>query len=314
MTEELHVIFGTGPVSCWIAHALHEQGIPVRAVNRSGNRPSLMPDDVEIIAADISKPRQAISAAKGATAIYQALNPPYHLWHKYFPALQEGAIAAASATDARYISIENLYMYDASGPINERTSVRPRSKKGKLRAKMADDVIAAHQRGDIQAVTLRSSCYYGPGVTQSAMGERVFGHLVSGKKAQMMGAVDVPHSWAYIEDVGRTAATLGMRDEALGKVWIAPHAPACTQRKMVELTCQFLGIETRLTGASPLMLRMVGLFVPEVGASVEMMYQYTEPFVVDSNQVQNAFDLEPTPIKTGLEKTIKWYKESRHIR
>jgi len=310
--EKLHVIFGTGPVGCWTARALREQGVPVRVVNRSGNRPGLMPDDVEIVTADAACPGQAIDAAKGATVIYQALNPPYHLWKKYFPALQDGVLAAAGTAGARYISIENLYMYDASSPINEGSPIHPRSKKGRLRAKMADDVMAAHQCGDIQAAALRSSCYYGPGVIGSAMGERFFANLVSGKKAQMMGALDVPHSWAYIEDVGRTAATLGMRDEALGKAWIAPHAPSCTQRKMVELTCQILGIKPRLTGASPLMLRMVGLFVPEAGASVEMMYQYTEPFVVDSEQVQNAFDLEPTPIETGLEKTIKWYKENSH--
>ena len=50
------------------------------------------------------------------------------------------------------------------------------------------------------------------------------------------------HSCAYIEDVGRAAAILGMRDEAIGKVWIAPHAPPRTQREMVEMFSQVLGI------------------------------------------------------------------------
>ena len=40
------------------------------------------------------------------------------------------------------------------------------------------------------------------------MGELVFGNLVAGKKAQVGGSVEMPHSWAYIEDVGRAAAIL----------------------------------------------------------------------------------------------------------
>lgn len=308
MTKKLHVIFGTGPAGCWTARALRELNITVRAVNRSGKHPDLMLDEVEVVAADASDPAQAIDAAKGATVVYQALNPPYHLWHKYFPALQAGALAAARAAGARYVSIENLYMYDSSEPITEDSPILPRSKKGELREKMAGEVMAAHQRGDIQATALRSSDYYGPGVLGSAMGERVFGSLISGKKAQVMESSEMLHSWAYIEDVGRAAATLGTRDEALGKVWIAPHAPAHTQSEMVELACRSLGIELQITVVSPLMLRIVGLFVPGARASVEMMYQFREPFVVDSKRIQHAFGLDPTSIEIGIEKTVKWYK------
>ena len=229
MLNELHVIFGTGPVGCWIARALREQNIPVLAVNRSGKRPDLLPDDVEMVAADASDHQQAKDVAKGAATIYQALNPPYHLWHKYFPSLQAGELAAAKAVGARYVSIENLYMYDSSKPMAEDSPIAPRSKKGDLRAKMADEVMVAYQRGDVRATSLRSSDYYGPGVLGSAMGEMVFGNLVAGKKAQVGGSAKMPHSWAYIEDVGRAAVTLGTHEEALGKVWIAPHAPACTQ-------------------------------------------------------------------------------------
>lgn len=214
--QPLHVIFGTGPVGCWTARALRDMGLAVRAVNRSGKRPDLMPDAVEIVSADASDPNQAIAAAAGATVIYQALNPPYHQWHALFPALQAGALAAAKATGARYVSIENLYMYDSSQPMREDSPIRPRAKKGELRARMAQEVMDAHQRGEIQATALRSSDYYGPGVTGSAMGELVFGNLVQGKKAQLTGSADMPHSWAYIADVGRAAALLGTRDEALG--------------------------------------------------------------------------------------------------
>ncbi len=309
MAGELHVIFGTGPVGCWTARTLRSMGISVRAVNRSGKRPELMPKDVEIVAADASDPRQAVESAQGATVIYQALNPPYHKWHEQFPALQAGALAAGKSSGARYVSIENLYMYDTSAPITEESPVRPQSKKGKLRAEMANEVMAAHQRGEIQAAALRSSDYYGPGVLKSALGEMVFGNLVAGKKARLSGSADMPHSWAYIEDVGRAAAILGTRDEALGKVWIAPHAPALTQKEMIELASRAAGVQPQFGVISPLMMRLAGLFMPDARASVEMMYQFIKPFVVVSERIQQTFGIEPTLVETGIDKTVRRYKE-----
>lgn len=305
---ELHVIFGTGAVGCWTARALREMDIPVRAVNRSGKRPDLMPADVEMFAADVSDHAQAIEAAKGATVIYQALNPEYHQWHEYFPGLQAGALAAAKAVGARYVSIENLYMYDSSQPMTEDSPIRPKSKKGELRAKMADDVISAHQRGEIQATALRSSDYYGPGVIGSAMGEMVFANLVAGKKAQVGGSASKPHSWAYIEDVGKAAAILGTREEALGKVWIAPHAPAVTQGDVVEMASEILAIEPQIAVISPFMMQLAGLFIPGARATVEMMYEFTEPFVVDSSKFEKTFGMKATPMEDAIRETVHWYK------
>ena len=107
MPTELDVIFGTGPVGCWTARALCRQGRAVRAVNRNGVRPDLMPADVQMVKADAADPTQARVATNGASAVYQALNPPYHLWHEFFPGLQASVLAAAKDANARYVSIEN---------------------------------------------------------------------------------------------------------------------------------------------------------------------------------------------------------------
>lgn len=309
MTHEQHVIFGTGPVGCWIAHTLHSMNLPTRAINRTGHRPALMPAEVVVVAANAADQDAAIAAAQGATVIYQALNPPYHRWQQEFPALQTAAIAAAKATGARYVSIDNLYMYDSTHPITETSPIAPVSRKGKLRAQMANVVMAAHAQGDIQAAVLRSSDYYGPGVTGSALGEMVFGNLVLGKKAQIGGSATMPHSFAYVEDVGRAAALLSTRPEALGNVWITPHAPAVTQGEMVETACQILGIQPQMTVISPTMMRLAGIFIPEARASVEMMYEFTQPFEVRSDRMSEVFSLQPTAIQAGLERTISWYRE-----
>ena len=169
--------------------------------------------------------------------------------------------------------------------------------------------MAAHSHGDVRATSLRSSDYYGPGVVGSALGEMVFGNLLAGKKAQIGGSTRMPHSFAYIEDVGRAAAVLGTNDTALGQAWFAPHAPARTQGEMVEEAYRVLGIETGVSVVSPFMMRLAGLFIPAARASVEMMYEFAAPFVVASTRMEREFNLSATPIQSGIERTVSWYQE-----
>jgi len=152
----------------------------------------------------------------------------------------------ARAAGARYVSIDNLYGYGRfSGTLTERAALNPNTRKGRLRAAMTRDVLGAHARGDVRAAILQSADYYGPGVTASQFGARTFPPMLAGKPADIAGSASMPHSYAYIEDVGRAAAVLGTRDEALGRVWFAPHAPAITQRAMIEEACRQLGVPPR---------------------------------------------------------------------
>jgi nucleoside-diphosphate-sugar epimerase len=173
---------------------------------------------------------------------------------------------------------------------------------------MTREVLDAHARGDVRAAILQSSDYYGPGVRLSQFGERTFRPMLAGKPADVTGRPDLPHSYAYIEDVGRAAAVLGTRDEALGRVWFAPHAPALTQRAMVEEASRQLGMKPRIRVIGPMMMRMAGLFVPAARESVEMLYQYTAPWVVSSAAIESAFGLTPTPATEGLRRTIDWWR------
>lgn len=303
---QTHVIFGTGPVGCWTVRALMEENLPVRAVNRSGLRPALLPGQVELICADVMEP--ALAVPSGACVVYQAMNAPYHRWEELFPTLQANSLEAAKTAGAKFVSIENLYMYDSSCTITENSPVKPVSRKGALRGKLAAEIQAAHNRGEIQAAALRSSDTYGPVVTDSALGERLFGFLVKGKKAQLYGSAEMPHFAAYIEDVGRAAAVLGTHDSVFGEVWLAPHAAPMTQGEIARLASQHLEENPKYSVISPLMMRLAGLFNPAARASVEMMYQFTEPFAADSSKIVRKFNLTPTPMDERIMRTMEWYR------
>jgi nucleoside-diphosphate-sugar epimerase len=311
-SRSLAVIFGTGPAGIWTARALGEMGLRVRAINRAGTRPALMPADVDIVAADASDVRQAVEAARGAAVVYQALNPPYNKWPELFPTLQRVVMEAARAAGARYVSIDNLYGYGrVSGTLTEQARPTPNTRKGRLRLAMTQEVLEAHARGDISAAIVQASDYYGPGVRLSQFGERTFKPLFAGKPADVVGNADLPHSYAYIEDVGWAAAVVGTRAEAPGRVWFAPHAPAVTQRAMVEEACRQADVAPRLRIIGPIMMRVAGLFVPAARESVEMLYQFTEPWVVSSEAIESAFGVKPTPIAEGLRRTVAWWRKLR---
>lgn len=308
MMDELYVIFGTGPVGCWTVRTLHDRGVEVRAVNRSGRRPALLPGWVELRAADLSDVAQARDAARGATAIVQAAAPPYPRWAALFPTLQTGALAAAEATGARLVTISNLYMLDPSAPIDEDAAVALRSQKGRLRQRLWEELKAAHDRGAVQAAEVRASDYYGPGVHESVYGEGFFDALLAGRPARVIGDPDAPHALAYAEDVGRAAAELAVRSEGYGRWWLAPHAPAVSPREVLEAAARLNGSEARLNAMGPWMMRLGGLFVPAARQLVELMDMYTRPFEVDARRSQDALGLEPTDMAVGLRRTLAWFR------
>ncbi len=283
----------------------------MKAVNRSGSRPALMPADVSIIRADVFDAQQAIQITQGASVVYQTLGPAYSQWTELFPRLQANTIQAAMQAKARYVALENLYMLDPSQPMTEQSPEAPRSIKGRVRQQMHHDLMRHHQKGDLQVGVMRSSDFYGPGVTVSAMGQRAFGNLVRGKPAQVTARRDCLHSFAFIGDVGKALANLGMADEGhstWGRVWLVPHAVAQTQEAFVAQACGLLAMQLKLTVVQPWMLRLVGFFNADAKASIEMLYQFQQPFVVDSSFSDQVLGQLPTETVQGLGATLDWYK------
>jgi nucleoside-diphosphate-sugar epimerase len=308
--QELHAIFGTGPVGQAVARELVKRGKMVKMVNRSGKKPGGVPEGVTVVAGDVFDANAAKALAQGATHVYQCTNPPYDKWPEQFPTLQANTLEAAAGAGAKYIVMENVYMYgDPNGqPITEDLAYNAHTKKGKVRAQMAKDVLAAHQSGKVRAAIARASDFYGPGVLESAAGDRMFGFAVEGKTASAAGNLDAKHSYTYIGDIGQALAILGERDEALGKAWHVPNAEVTTTRQFINFVFEELGQPARMSAVNKLMMRMAGLFIPGARETVEMLYEFEKDFVVDGSKFTKAFGLTATPYREGIKHTVAWYK------
>jgi nucleoside-diphosphate-sugar epimerase len=311
MTAPQHVIFGTGAIGLAVFEALQRRGEIVRLVNRSGNAP--VPDDVEVVGGDARDPDFATTVARGARVVYQTLNPPYPEWTAQFPALQAGVLAAAEATGARLVSMENVYMYGrpAGRPLTEDRSYDAHTKKGQLRGRMARELLAAHQAGQVQVAVGRASDYFGPrGGPQSNLGDRVFPAALTGKTATTLGNLDQPHTYTYIPDIGEGLAVLGEHPDAPGQVWHLPNDPDTrSTRQLVDTVYQHAGQpRTKVRAIPPLMLRGLGLVNPTVRELVEMQYQFEEPFIVDSTKIATKLGVHATPIDEALADTLTSYR------
>lgn len=307
--SDTHVVLGTGAIGLALVEELVASGRPVRAVNRSGR--AEVPAGVEVCAGDLTDPAFAGAATADAAIIYQCLNPPYHRWAEEFPGLQDAAVGAARAAGARLVSFENTYMYgDTNGePMTETTPMRAHTRKGKVRAAMAEQLQALHESGDLRVSTARASDYFGPrGSSQSPFGDLVIGAALAGKAARVMGDPDQPHSYTYTVDAARTLAALGSRDDVDGEIFHVPNAPAQTTRQIIDMISELFGSPIKVSAAPRLVMRALGLFNPTVRELDEMRYEFTQPFIVDSTKAQNRLDIAPTPLPEALQATIAWFR------
>jgi nucleoside-diphosphate-sugar epimerase len=310
--DELHVIFGTGPVGMSVMDALIQRGRRrVRMVNRSGR--ASMPHAVEVVGGDATDEAFAREASQGASVVYFALNPPYDKWPELFPPLQAGVVEGAASAGAKLIAMENLYMYGPTDgrPITEDLPHAPNTRKGRVRARMTKELMEAHSSGRVQVAIGRASDYFGPRVLVSAAGEQVFGRAVQGKSAQVAGDPNQPHTYTYAPDVGRGLVILGEREEALGQSWHLPSPETLTTRQFVEMIFQEVGKPARIQVAPKILLRAMGFFNPGMRETIEMLYEFEEPFVVDHSRFERVFGEQATPLREAIQGTLRWYREQR---
>jgi nucleoside-diphosphate-sugar epimerase len=161
----------------------------------------------------------------------------------------------------------------------------------------------------VRVAIARGSDFFGPWGLPSTMGERIFYPLLHGKTAQMVGRLDLPHTHTYVPDFGKALVVLGKHDEADGRVWHVPNdMPEITQGEMVRMFAEEAGVKPKMSGMGKFMMRIGGLFIPEAKESVEMMYEFEQPFIVDSSKFESTFGVEATPMREAIRETVAWYK------
>jgi nucleoside-diphosphate-sugar epimerase len=305
----VHVVFGAGQVGRALTAHLAGLNRAVRVVSR--HRPPALADGVDWRETNATDHEAATDAAKGASVIYQCLNAPYTDWPERFPPLQRGVLAAAERTGALLVSLENLYGYGPTGgkPMTEDLPLAATTVKGRTRAAMTQELLAAADAGRVRIAIGRASDFFGAGITTgTTLGERVFANAVAGKRADFIGNPDLPHTYSYVPDIAAGLATLGSDGRAVGGVWHLPGPETVATRALLELVAGDLGHPVGVRSVPKLAVRALSLFNPMMRELAEMSYEFDEPFVLDTAKYQSAFGTAGTPLATAISTTVAWYQ------
>lgn len=304
--SDLHVVFGAGGgAGNALVRALVAREERVRAVTRSGRAD--VPPGVENMRADAADPASALRASEGAQVIYHCVNVPYAEWEETLPAVLESLIQAAGSEGATLVYCDNLYMYGrVQRPMTEVTAEAATSGKGRLRGRLAAQVVEAHVDGRVRATIGRASDFFGPGATNTIAGQLVFPAIVAGKRAHWIGSLDAPHSLNYIEDVARALVLLGEDPRALGEIWHIPAEPPVTGREFIEIAFEVAGRRPKIGVYPRWMMWFAGFFDRQKREILEVLHQFEEPFILDAQKFARTFDFKATPLREAIAATLAW--------
>ncbi len=303
MSETKEIVIGTGILGRTIAQMLRSQRREVTLVNRSGG----IFDGHAAVACDLSEPGHLARVLGASSRIYLCAAPAYSRWKQEFPALIDGVCQAVKGRQADIVFGDNLYAYGPqSAPLVESMPSAAQTVKGRIRADAASRLMALHGSNGVRTCTIRAADFFGPGVDNSSVGTRVIRDVLAGKPAYLIGDPAMPHSLTYLPDQARCMVTLATQAAAFGEVWHAPNNPARSLRGFLEDVAALGGSTLHVRTAGRLMLRTMGMFKPDMGELVEMLYQFERPFLVNHDKITQRFGLIPTPLPQALRETVAW--------
>ena len=307
--NEIHLVVGAGSVGRALAELLANDGKEVILATRSGSGPKQA--NIKLVTADASNVSSLLAVAPTAAAIYNCVNPPYHQWAKLWPPMAASFLTYAEKTGAVLVTCSNLYGYGpVDVPMTESLSLNAPGVNGKVRANMWIEAKAMHDAGIIKATEVRGSDYVSAS-DQSRVGARVLPKVLAGKPAQVLGDLDVKHTWTYPLDVARLMKTVASDSRAWGKAWHVPSNEAKTQNEVVSELASTAGVSNpKLSSVPTVIWNLIALFNPLMRALKETAYQMQRPYILDDSAARETFGMQPTPWNQILNDVVTETKAS----
>lgn len=304
-----HLVLGAGLIGSELTRQLLGAGDTVTVASRSGTQ--LPRATARALHANDEASLRA--AAGNAATIFVCVNPAYAAWTAEWPPIFDAVTVAAQYTGAKVVLMGNLYGHGRpTRPMTAHDALSPVESKGRVRAEGWNGLLAAHNRGDVRAVEVRASDYFGPGAGPTAhLGRRFFRPLIDGKTAWCVGGPAQPHAWAYLPDIARTlVAAAGAPEEHWGRAWLV-DSHSYSRLEVADQVAKLTGATGRVRSIPPLALHAVGVLSPMAREVARSAYQFTSPFLVDASETAQVLGVAATPWATALEQTVAAYEGER---
>ena len=312
--NQLYTILGAGgSVGNALTTTLLAHGKAVRLVSRS----SFSWRGAESARGDLTLLHDTIEGVKGSDVVFLCAGLAYDttVWRELWPKIMSNAIEACRASNARLIFLDNVYSYGkVSGRMTEDTPYNPCSRKGEVRAKIANQLQGEMKRGNLQATIARAADFYGPHATKTSVPQMlVIDRLRQGQKACWLVNPDVPHSYSYIPDCANGLRLLADDALSFNQIWHLPTCnPAINGRKFIEIAAKELGVAPRTVVLKKWMMKLAGVKDTTIRESYEMLYQSEFPYSFDSSKFNQHFQYVPMAYPEGIAKTIGFKEATRY--
>lgn len=310
MTKTALVIGATGGFGSHAAMALIKHGWTVRALNRDpASAAERMGTRTPIawVKGDAMNPADVVAAAQGCSLIVHAANPPgYRNWRGTVIPMMEATIAAAKATGARILLPGNVYNYapEAGADIAEDAAQQPRTRKGAIRVEMERRLRDSGAR----AIVLRAGDFFGPGPGGQAMDWLTVRRGGRVRSVYAPGPSHVGHAFAYLPDLGETAARLADREAELptfASFHFAGHWLGGAQG-LAQSIRRVLGRPDLPIRPFPVaVIRLISPFNETLRELLEMLYLWRKPIGLSNRRLVAFLGEEPhTALDTAVRATL----------
>jgi nucleoside-diphosphate-sugar epimerase len=300
------ILGSTGIIGTELAKALIQYTDKIRLVSRNPKR--VNPTD-QIVVADLLNPQQVLTSVEGSEVVYLTVGLEYKIrvWQSQWPVIMQNVIEACKIHKAKLVFFDNVYAYGlVKGWMKEDTLINPTSKKGEVRAQIAQMIMSEVERGHLDAIIARAADFYGPNTPLSFATVTVFHNLKKGKTAQWFIDENKKHSMTYTPDAGKATALLGNTNSAYNQVWHLPtDKNVLTGKEFIGLAAKLFGVEPKYSILKKWMVQIVGYFIPVVKESWEMLYQNEYDYLFDSTKFEKTFNFKPTSYPDGIAETVK---------
>ena len=313
MTFQKHIILGAGgAISKSLIPELASTGVEIVAVSRSGREAAGATSQ----SADLTDYEQLSGVIPEGSAVYllAGLAYDFRVWRETWPVIMENAIRVCREKQALLIFFDNVYMYGrVEGAMTEETPHRPVSKKGEVRARIAERLVEEYSAGRLRGLIARSADFYGPDTrTTGVPNLLIIENLINGKRARWLSRVDRLHSLTYTPDCGRALPLLAADENAHNQIWHLPTAhPPITMQRFAEIAAEAVGgaaREKKLGVLGRPVVALGGLFDRTIKELGEMLYQNEMDYIFDSSKFERHFSFTPTSYEAGIAATVSAYR------
>lgn len=309
MDRKLALVLGaTGGIGGAVTARLLASGWAIRAMHRNPN--TVRDEAVEWVKGDAMDAGDVTAAARGASLIVHAVNPPgYRNWSQLVLPMLDNTVTAARANGARIVLPGTVYNFgpDAFPLIGEDAPQNPTTAKGLIRVELERRLAAAASTGEAKVLIVRAGDFFGPKAANNWFSQGLVKPGARPSTIRNPAKTGVGHQWAYLPDVAKTMVQLLERPDLppFARFHMDGHwDPDGTQ--MPAAIARVLGDPAvRIAKLPWWLLRLASPFAATLRELLDMKYLWERPVRLRNDRLLAVLGHEPhTPFDDAVRATL----------